>query len=669
MEKKLLALVHLLVATEVSKIKLPDGPKGPRGIAGRNGNNFNLEDHEEELISFIKNNAKIELTDSQLEELKGESGRDGKDGKDGNSVYIEDVLPELKDLISKEMFSSREERKLKFSELTDEEKSEIRGMKGDKGERGLSFIFEDHEESITEIINSHMATIEDSLKLKFSDLSDEDKSELRGAKGEKGERGESFHLEDYKEEIGYSLALYVESIKDDIKLRFEDLTIEDKESLMLKFEDLNSDQVKMIRGKRGQIGKTGMSGEDGKDGNSWHVINSLEDVAPDNDLGLTVDGDVYFSQEGEWKYLSSLKGQNGLHGLDGLNGINGRDGKDGSTGVTGESAPTIQSIEVREHNWNKDEFYFIFTMSDGSTLESNSFDLPNRVIHNNHYSGGGSGSGSGSGGKVAKTEYLNDGILIGTFDKVNFIGPGIFSTQNGETLDVEILEPDCIEEIIVNGEVLTGPSVNLSDAFLVKTIGGQETIDIDPDNIMPNLKLWDNGAKIVEYVQNVNFIGEYVKVLPRVPIYMWDLLSDVEPSMADYLTDGIPYAADVYIDFPDFTIIPRAKCEVGAEVGDAVRINHEGIYIRAIADSMANSNFVGFVESKPTLSTCNIKVAGATKDIFVGLDILEEYYLSDTVLGGITSTPPTASGSIRLRVGTPGSETSMVWSKGERTII
>lgn len=115
------------------------------------------------------------------------------------------------------------------------------------------------------------------------------------------------------------------------------------------------------------------------------------------------------------------------------------------------------------------------------------------------------------------------------------------------------------------------------------------------------------------------------------------------------------------------TVLRNIACDVSVYIGAAVRIQSEVAY-NALADSFANSNIIGIVESKGTTSTCDIRVTGVTEGtIYSGLDETKEYYLSATVEGEITLSPPTNSGDILLRVGQPFSPTSMLVNKGIRT--
>lgn len=124
-------------------------------------------------------------------------------------------------------------------------------------------------------------------------------------------------------------------------------------------------------------------------------------------------------------------------------------------------------------------------------------------------------------------------------------------------------------------------------------------------------------------------------------------------------TDNIGSANVVLLGMP---------CSALVSVGDFVRVDSVGLVVRAIANSMANSNILGCVESKQDSNTCDVRVLGVTPSNFSSLDVTKEYFLSDTIEGGITSTPPSSSGSVRLKVGQPTSSNKLLILKGERTL-
>ena len=115
-------------------------------------------------------------------------------------------------------------------------------------------------------------------------------------------------------------------------------------------------------------------------------------------------------------------------------------------------------------------------------------------------------------------------------------------------------------------------------------------------------------------------------------------------------------------------VLTDVPCEAAAQVSDFVRMNSVGTAVRAIADDFDNSNIIGVIESKSGSNLCNIRVSGVTDDLFTGLDVTKEYFLSDTVPGTITTTVPTTTGHVRLKVGQPFSATSFFVNKGDRLI-
>lgn len=115
-------------------------------------------------------------------------------------------------------------------------------------------------------------------------------------------------------------------------------------------------------------------------------------------------------------------------------------------------------------------------------------------------------------------------------------------------------------------------------------------------------------------------------------------------------------------------VLENVTCLSSVYVGAAVIMNGSGVAENALADSLANSNVIGIVESKSDSTTCTIRVAGVTLDLYVGLDVSKEYFLSDTVAGDITTVVPTTSGHVKIKVGQPFSTETFLYLKGERVV-
>lgn len=115
-------------------------------------------------------------------------------------------------------------------------------------------------------------------------------------------------------------------------------------------------------------------------------------------------------------------------------------------------------------------------------------------------------------------------------------------------------------------------------------------------------------------------------------------------------------------------IIDNVTCLSSVYIGALVKMNGSGVAENAQADVVANSNVIGVCEAKASSTICTIRVCGVTTAIYAGLDPTKEYFLSDTVAGGITTTPPTSSGNVVLKIGQPFSATEMLVLKGTRLV-
>jgi hypothetical protein len=202
----LLAVVNSLVEDAFKKIEIPEAIQGPRGFKGKDGNDFNLEDHQDEIVNFIIQNmpTDISLTVEQLESLQGSDGRDGKDGKDGRDFDPQENLELIREAIEATVAAIRDSLTLKFSNLTDEEVESLRGPRGQRGKPGKDFSLDESSEFISSTLNTIFLQNKndlklkfedlkehevDSLKLKFEDLTPENLLELKGPRGQRGKQG------------------------------------------------------------------------------------------------------------------------------------------------------------------------------------------------------------------------------------------------------------------------------------------------------------------------------------------------------------------------------------------------------------------------------------------------------------------------------------------------
>lgn len=317
---------EILIALLVKKVEdrlaaLPDsspirGPRGQRGVAGRDGVDFDFQAHTDELRAWAREFALKfdDYTVDQIEALRGQKGRDGKDGKDfdpaENKSLIEGICREVVDSISESL-------KLKFSDLSQEDIHSLRGPRGRDGRDGKDFKFEEYRSYF------------DSLKPKFCDFTPEE--------------------------------------VDNLRLHFADLSEDEKDALKLKFSDLTDEDRLSIRGARGSRGQRGVQGDKGERG----------------ERGV--------------RGLPGFQGLIGLRGPEGQNGFNGQDGEDGV------DAPYIVDIALIQIKF--DTVSFDFEFSDGTTIHTNAVKLPQG--NNVYISGGGfaSGDGGGGSGEDGKSAY------------------------------------------------------------------------------------------------------------------------------------------------------------------------------------------------------------------------------------------------------------------------
>ena len=169
-------------------------------------------------------------------------------------------------------------------------------------------------------------------------------------------------------------------------------------------------------------------------------------------------------------------------------------------------------------------------------------------------------------------------------------------------------------------------------------------------------------------VTNFNFIGDGVKVRPRVNMDAWPTLSDVDPSLVDYAGSGNPSKIDVYIENPDPSMIKGVVCAPDVYIGAWVRMDNQSVAHNALANTYDTSNVIGVVESKGSPIRCDIRVSGRTNDIFAGLDTSLDYFLSGILAGTMTNIPPSTTGYIKLKLGQAFGSSSFLISKGERVV-
>lgn len=97
-------------------------------------------------------------------------------------------------------------------------------------------------------------------------------------------------------------------------------------------------------------------------------------------------------------------------------------------------------------------------------------------------------------------------------------------------------------------------------------------------------------------------------------------------------------------------IVEGLTCDSSVFVGAIVRLNSTTV-VNAQANNVANSEIIGICIEKPTSTSCNVLTCGFTGTIFSGLTAGENYFLSPSSAGQITTSVPTGSGQVVLQIG------------------
>ncbi len=100
-------------------------------------------------------------------------------------------------------------------------------------------------------------------------------------------------------------------------------------------------------------------------------------------------------------------------------------------------------------------------------------------------------------------------------------------------------------------------------------------------------------------------------------------------------------------------VIFNVDCDSTVYVGAAVYMSVGGVALNGLADDITTSNIIGLVIAKSSSTKCDIRVAGVSEEIYSSLNMIKEYFLSDTVAGELTLTVPSTSGHVVVVIGKP----------------
>lgn len=403
-----------------------------------------------------------------------------------------------------------------FDRLLDEKVSELRDeinstslskpKRGPRGYPGQDFDFSSNEDKIIQIISNEIELRKDQLKLKFSNLSDQDKNELKlkfsdlthkerlilkGPAGKRGKPGKDFDLDECKSEIESILNKLLGSKNCEFKDYLSEIFESSREDLKLKFSDLTEDEKFSIKGDRGEKGPRGQKGPRGAQGE-------------DGERG----------PRGE-------KGDRGEAGIRGPMGSPGVQGLKGEQGKPGLDAPYVIDIEIIKKT--KNDISFIFKYNDGSEIETNPVELPR--IFNYFMSQSLAGGGGGVTPEDIFFESLFKGLTVGSYNAVDYISDYISISVSSGKLTVDLdLSP--LEDAITDLDDRVSAIESSSDC----------------------IQVYDEGNLISNCAKSINFVGADIEAVTQTTMSDWALLSDVT-SLSSYEVDNPGYIT-VSVDQP-----------------------------------------------------------------------------------------------------------------------
>lgn len=116
-------------------------------------------------------------------------------------------------------------------------------------------------------------------------------------------------------------------------------------------------------------------------------------------------------------------------------------------------------------------------------------------------------------------------------------------------------------------------------------------------------------------------------------------------------------------------LLTNLPCTTDVIVGSWVRFDEFNILIPAQADLYTNSLVVGLVEAKGDINSANVLVMGISKEIFTGLDLTKQYFLSIDAAGQMYLPPVSdQSDSVVLSLGIPASDKKFIVRLGQHLI-
>lgn len=98
-------------------------------------------------------------------------------------------------------------------------------------------------------------------------------------------------------------------------------------------------------------------------------------------------------------------------------------------------------------------------------------------------------------------------------------------------------------------------------------------------------------------------------------------------------------------------VIPDLACDTAVNVGDLVYLAADSLLKSAIATSITTSQVVGICDAKTSPGACNLRISGLSGAYLTGLIPGSKYFLSESVLGGLSPTAATSLGAVVVEIG------------------
>ena len=336
--------------------------------------------------------------------------------------------------------------------------------------------------------------------------------------------------------------------------------------------------------------------------------------------------------------------------------FHGRDGKD---------APYIVDVEIQD---NRKEFWLVITLSDGTRIETNAVTMPSvsnvYIAGGGGSSGGGGGSGGGTGedGKSAYEIAVENGF-VGTEEEwlESLIGPpGPQGPQGIQGIQGEPGLPGADGADGADG--LSAYEIAVNNGFV-----GTEAEWLE--SLKASVEFFDEGISLGT-ASELDFVGSGVtatKVGDRVTVTITSGTGSSTEVLENVACESDVYVgAAVYLDEVITGPTMMSDWNTLQEVISLDADNSSVIAKNALANAWETSNVVGIVESKPTSTTCNIRLYGASVNLYLGLDLNKDYYLSHTTPGLIVMGESAPKTGVLVRIGTPLSQRRLKVSIGER---